>query len=103
MENIFTWEDQQNREFFFENIGSLGVNSSEDYAFSIIIAVYNSEDFIEETINSVLCQTFDFNKIQLILVDDGSTDKSFEICKSFALKFPRNIILIHKKNENQTS
>lgn len=103
MENIFTWEDQQNREFFFENIGSLGVNSSEDYAFSIIIAVYNSEDFIEETINSVLCQTFDFNKIQLILVDDGSTDKSFEICKSFALKFPRNIILIHKKNGGVSS
>jgi glycosyltransferase involved in cell wall biosynthesis len=49
--------------------------------FSVIIAVYNREDFIREAIGSVLAQTFkDFD---LIVVDDGSTDQTPEILRSF--------------------
>ena len=52
-----------------------------DNKVSILIPLYNSEKFIAETITSALAQTWE-NK-ELIIVDDGSTDKSFEIAKSF--------------------
>lgn len=49
--------------------------------FSIVIPCYNKEDFIAETIHSVLEQ--DFNDYELIIVDDGSTDSSVNIINSF--------------------
>ena len=53
-------------------------------ALSIIVPIYNTGKYLEECIYSILCQTFfDF---ELILVDDGSTDDSSEICKSFLEK-----------------
>ena len=49
--------------------------------FSIIIPLYNKEKFIENTIQSALNQTFlDF---ELIVVNDGSTDRSLELVKAF--------------------
>lgn len=63
---------------------------------SIIIPIYNVEQYLEETINTVLNQSFaDF---ELILVDDGSTDSSGKICDEFAKKDKR-VRVIHKKNE----
>lgn len=46
------------------------------FKFSIVMAVYNCEEYLQETIESVLYQDFGFENIQLILVDDGSTDNS---------------------------
>lgn len=48
---------------------------------SIIVPVYNREDFLDFTIKSVLSQTY--SNWELILVDDGSTDNSVEICKKY--------------------
>lgn len=48
---------------------------------SIIVPVYNSEKYIGKTLNSVLSQTY--KNIEVIVIDDGSTDKSGEIVKSF--------------------
>ncbi|MBC7764904.1 MAG: glycosyltransferase [Hyphomonadaceae bacterium] len=62
---------------------------------SIIVAVYNVEKYIDKCLESILAQTFaDF---ELILVDDGSTDRSGNICDSFALEDGR-INVIHKEN-----
>jgi len=61
---------------------------------SIIIPVYNSEQYLDRCINSVLDQTHE--DLELILVNDGSTDKSGEICDSFALNDER-IKVIHKE------
>lgn len=48
-----------------------------DFLFSVVIPVYKVEDYIEETIQSVLQQTIGFEKhIQMILVNDGSPDNS---------------------------
>ena len=63
--------------------------------FSIIVPVYNVEPYLVRCIESVLSQTF--NDFELILVDDGSADKSGDICDCYAKKDGR-IKVIHKSN-----
>ena len=63
---------------------------------SIIIPVYNVERYLEECINSVKIQTF--QNYEVILVDDGSTDRSSVMCDEYAEKDPR-IKVIHIKNQ----
>lgn len=55
--------------------------------FSIIVPVYNVEEFVHKTLSSVLTQNF--NSYELIVVNDGSTDKSGEICYSLAQQYPQ--------------
>ena len=70
------------------------------YKFSVVIPVYNAESYFDETINSIINQTIGFKEnIQVILVNDGSTDKSEEICKNYQENYPNNIVYISKKNE----
>lgn len=63
---------------------------------SIIIPVYNSELFLNRCLNSIIIQTY--SDIEVILVDDGSTDTSLDICNFYARKDSR-IKVISKKNE----
>lgn len=49
---------------------------------SVVIPCYNSQEFIEEAIESVLCQKFS-DQLEIIIVDDGSTDKTNEICLKY--------------------
>lgn len=63
---------------------------------SVIVPIYNVAEYLEKCISSIIAQTYD--KIQIILVDDGSTDKSAQICDQYALKDSR-IVVIHKENE----
>lgn len=62
---------------------------------SIIIPIYNAENFIEKCLNSITNQTY--KNIEIILVNDGSTDSSREICDNWSNKDKR-IKVIHKKN-----
>lgn len=62
---------------------------------SIIIPIYNTSKYLDRCINSVINQTY--THIEIILVDDGSTDGSSAICDEFALKDNR-IKVIHKEN-----
>lgn len=62
--------------------------------FSIVIPLYNKQDSIQQTIDSVLKQTF--THFELIVVDDGSVDNSFKIV---SLIEDRRIILIHQENK----
>lgn len=58
-------------------------HKSETYSFkfSVITAVYNVASYLSEAIESILCQDIGFkDSVELILVDDGSTDSSGEIC-----------------------
>ncbi|ASN61551.1 glycosyltransferase family 2 protein [Latilactobacillus curvatus] len=50
---------------------------------SVIVPIYNVSKYLRKCIDSILCQTF--NDFELILVDDGSTDDSFDICKNYTL------------------
>ena len=63
---------------------------------SVIVPLYNAEKFANRCIESVLRQTFD--NYELILVDDGSKDKTGEICDQYTEKDSR-IKVIHKKME----
>lgn len=67
---------------------------------SIIVPVYNREKTIDRCIESILAQ--DFCDFECILVDDGSKDKSMEICESFSKKDDR-IIVLKKKNGGVSS
>lgn len=71
----------------------------QNFKFSIVMAVYNVEIFLEETVESVLKQDIGFEEnVQLILVDDGSKDSSGEICDKYARQYPKNIVVVHKAN-----
>ena len=65
---------------------------------SIIVPVFNVEPYIHRCIESILSQTY--NDFELILVDDGSSDKSGIICDEYSLKDPR-INVIHNLNGGQ--
>jgi len=66
-----------------------------EHKFFILVPVYNVESYVENCIESVLKQKYD--RFRLILVDDGSSDKSGEICEYYASKDAR-IVVIHQKN-----
>lgn len=74
------------------------VNSS--VLISIIVPVYNAESTLRRCIDSILSQTY--STFELILVDDGSTDTSLDICNEYAQKDER-IIVCHKPNGGASS
>lgn len=63
--------------------------------FSIIIPVYNAESYISQCIDSVLNQSYP--QFEILLIDDGSTDSSFEICKQYSKKDDR-VFAFSQKN-----
>lgn len=62
---------------------------------SVIVPIYNVADYLEKCISSIIRQTYD--RLQIILVDDGSTDNSPELCDYF-IKQDNRVIVIHKQN-----
>nr|WP_317331738.1 glycosyltransferase family 2 protein [uncultured Romboutsia sp.] len=64
---------------------------------SIILPLYNSEKTIEATIESIINQTY--KNIELIIINDGSNDKSYRICELYSKKYSNIIKYIYKVNE----
>ena len=74
------------------------------YKFSVIIPFYNTEDYLEDAICSVVDQTIGFkDNIQIILVNDGSTDNSADICVRYRDMYPDNVIYVEKENGGVSS
>ena len=73
------------------------------YDFSVVMAVYNAERYLREAIDSVLMQEYSIDKIQLILVNDGSKDNSAVVCKEYLEKYPNNIVFVDKENGGVSS
>lgn len=71
-----------------------------DPLISIIVPVYNVEQYLEKCIKSILSQSY--QNFELILVDDGSVDKSSMLCDRYAAEDGR-IIVIHKENGGLSS
>lgn len=75
-----------------------------DFKFSIIVAIYNSSKYLKEAITSVINQDIGFkDNVQLILVNDGSTDNSMEIMQKYQDEFSENIIALSKDNGGPAS
>ena len=72
--------------------------------YAVVSACYNVADYLNDFLSSLTGQTLGFeNNIQVILVDDGSTDNTPEIIKEWQKRFPGNIVCIHKENGGQAS
>ena len=70
-------------------------NPGKNNLVSVIIVTYNHKHFLHETIESVICQ--DYEPIEIIITDDGSTDGSVEIIKEYEKKYPQKIKAIFSK------
>jgi glycosyltransferase involved in cell wall biosynthesis len=71
---------------------------------SVIIPCYNVERYIQQCIESVLNQTIGFENIQLILIDDASTDSTAEQLANYVVNYPQSIELIRlKENKGQAN
>lgn len=68
------------------------------YKFSIIVPIYNAEDYLSSCIESVIKQKFNFKEVQLILVNDGSRDTSRDICNFYRGDYD-NILYIEQENK----
>lgn len=76
------------------------MKASEKPLISIIIPIYNVEDCVEKCVDSILAQSY--KNIEVILVDDGSKDKSGDICDKYQKKDKR-VKVIHKENGGLSS
>lgn len=71
-----------------------------DYLISIIVPVYNTYEYLKKCLDSVCVQCCD--QIQVVIVDDGSSDGSERVCDEYAEKY-QDILVIHKENEGLVS
>ena len=82
--------------FIFQNIFTKILTYLFDlYKISVIIPIYNEENYLKLCLNSVINQTF--KNIEIICIDDGSTDNSLSILKEF-IKFDKRLKIISQKN-----
>lgn len=68
------------------NNPSTKIKLKKDYFFSIIVASYNYQDYIKETLDSLIKQTY--KNFEVIVVDDGSQDDSVKVIKEYTNKYP---------------
>ena len=71
------------------------MKSQETPLISVIMGIYNCADTLPDAIESILNQTF--QDFELILCNDGSTDKTLEIAQGYAVRFPERIVLIQNE------
>ena len=72
------------------------------YKISIIIPVYNVEDYIDSAFQCIYNQTFNFEDIEIIFIDDNSIDNSLEIIEKYARKY-KNVKSIHLDTNSGTA
>ncbi|WP_026520140.1 glycosyltransferase [Butyrivibrio sp. FCS006] len=66
------------------------------YTLGIIVPIYNKQEYLRRTVDSLLDQTY--RPIEIVLVDDGSVDDSAQICDEYASRFS-NISVLHQSNQ----
>lgn len=68
---------------------------------TVAVAVYNTKPYLEKCVDSLLKQTYE--KIEIVLVNDGSTDGSDQLCNELADKYPEKVRTVHKENGGLSS
>ena len=66
-----------------------------EYKVSVIVPVYNAEEYLRDCLDSLLMQTIDQKEMEVLLINDGSTDGSLEICREYGEIYD-NIVIINK-------
>ncbi len=70
------------------------------FRFSFVMPVYNVEKYLDETVQSILSQTLDFEQYcEIVFVNDGSPDNVEEVCLKYKRQFPKNIKYIKQENQ----
>lgn len=72
-------------------------NSVTSKKISVVVPVYNVQDYLKKCVDSLLNQTMDDELFEIILVDDGSTDNSGQICDDYQVN-SNNVKVLHKSN-----
>lgn len=67
--------------------------------YSFVVPIYNVEDYLHRCLNSILAQTY--KDYEIILVDDGSTDRSRAIADEYGSRYPEQICVEHQTNSGQ--
>lgn len=94
-------EQKINRFLILHGIGINEINSKKMRKYdliTVICPVYNQQDCLNNYIKTLRLQTYGFSNMQVILINDGSTDLSGDICARFAKKY-KNVIYIEQENK----
>ena len=67
---------------------------------TVVLATYNQEDYVQKALGSILSQTY--INLEIIICDNGSTDKTKEIIKNTISKFPDIVFLDYKQKHNSS-
>ena len=78
------------------HVNSRGDRVSSYPLISVVVPVYNVEKYLDRCVESLQKQTY--NNLEVVLVDDGSTDSSSDICDKLASEY-ENVVVYHKENE----
>lgn len=76
------------------------MNHDKKVGVSVVVPVYNAEPYLDRCIKSLINQTY--KNLEIILVDDGSTDGSLELCRQYE-KIDKRITTIHQENSGQNA
>lgn len=87
------WMMRKQQDAFSRDVAQTDTPSDK---ISVVIPVYNVKQFLPACLDSVVQQTY--RNLEIIIVNDGSTDESFEICKAYAKEDPR-IVLVDQENQ----
>ena len=72
------------------------IHTNYSFLFSVIISIYNTGRYLDDSIGSLINQTIGFQNIQIILVNDGSTDDTENICLNYKKLYDKNIIYVKR-------
>lgn len=72
-------------------------------AFSVVIPAYNCQERLTDSVESLLAQTIAADQVEIVIVDDGSTDGTPAICDRFADEHPSQVVVIHQANGGVSS
>lgn len=76
----------------------MGAEPVSDPAVSVIVPVYNARDHLEECLESIAGQSIGFGQVEIIAVDDGSTDGSGALLDEWARRHPGRVQVVHQEN-----
>ncbi len=75
-------------------------NIKDDLSISVVVPVYNGERYLQRCLDSIIAQSY--RNLEILLVDDGSTDTSLDICKKYQV-MDKRIKVLHQQNSGQNA